>query len=1049
MHMEIIYEKLCPVCTGDLTTEEINSKFCAVKNVFFCENRDLEPFIEFFRRCIGEPRDIQKMWAKRILRGESFTLTAPTGIGKTSFGLAISLYLANNGKRCYIIFPTSILVRQAVENLKSYAEKTGIELSFNDTEKLPVGFYHSDMEAKDVFFEKIKDFRILITTAQFLAKNFEKMKEITFDLIFVDDVDAVLKASKNVERILSLLGIGKDDKKGVLVVSTATAKPGKNAELFRKFLNFTIGSSQFYLRNIEDVTFDDWRQLPKLLEKLGPGGLIYARTVDECERVYEYLKDRFRIGIVTSKDSKDFELFSKGELDYLVGTAHYYGLLVRGIDMPERIRFAVFLGSPVLKFRVEDIETASINTIRALALILKEDKRVEKFIPKLKAIRRVEKELRETLKQVIAEGNLIVKDAVIRRGEVILPDLRTYLQASGRTSRLHAGGITKGASFLYEGDSEVLHAFLTRARYYDISFKTLNEVDLEKLRHEIDESRSKKTGVELIKPALLIVESPTKARQISRFFGRPSVRLVDSVPVYEVPTDKYLLLITASLGHLTDLVVNRGYYGVILENFVPVYGTIRKCRKCGHQFTELEVCPKCGSNDLDDAFRRISALRKLSEETNFVIIGTDPDAEGEKIAWDLRNLLCGNVKRAEFHEITKKAITNALEKLRELNEDLLKAQVVRRIEDRWIGFVLSQKVQNHFGKKYLSAGRAQTPALGWIVERYKTARVRKSIAFISELDLAIESNQKEIEVKIELLEDKKEVRTPLPSYTTNSLLIDANTILKISTKQTMQIAQDLFENGFITYHRTDSTRVSEAGMMIAREYLGGDFQGREWFAEGAHECIRPTRPIDRPTLERLIGEGVFEVEGFGWAHFALYDLVFRRFMASQCRNFDVRVKKYRITADGKTFEEERVVDARGRAYELYKSVWVRKELKEGVYKVQAEIRKIPSAQLLTQAELIRLMKERGIGRPSTYAVIVDKLFSRGYIIERNGRLIPTKEGISVYKFLIENYSPFISESRTRALEEKMDAIENGKTDFLEALRELHEEIRRIDFPGEG
>ncbi|MEM4539896.1 MAG: reverse gyrase [Archaeoglobaceae archaeon] len=1041
--MDVVYQNLCPVCGKDLTSYEINLRFCNSNKTHFCVDDDLMPFLEFFKKCIGEPREIQKMWAKRVLNGDSFTLTAPTGIGKTSFGLAISLFLAMNGKRCYIIFPTSILVKQAVENLKSYSEKIGLDLSLNDTEKFPVGFYHSDIEDKGAFFEKIGEFRILITTAQFLAKNFEKMKDLTFDFIFVDDVDAVLKASKNVERILSLLGFGKGAEKGVLVVSTATAKLGKNVELFRKFLNFSIGSSQYYLRNIEDVIVDKKEDLPELLKRLGPGGLIYVRSIDECEKIYEELKSAFKIGIVTSKSSKDFELFSRGELDYLVGTAHYYGILVRGLDLPERIRFAIFIGCPVHRFRIEDIEKVPITTLRALTLILREDERLEKFVPKLNFIKKIENELRAILKEVIAEGNLKVRDAVIRKGEVIIPDVRTYLQASGRTSRLHARGITKGASFVFEEDAEILRAFIERAKYYDIAFGYIKNVDLDRLKKEIDESRKRKEEVELIKPALLVVESPTKAKQISRFFGKPSVRFIDSIPVYEVPTEKYLLLITATLGHLTDLVINRGYYGV-LDNFTPVYGTIKKCKKCGNQFTDEESCPKCGSAEVDDAIKRISALRKLSQETEFVIIGTDPDSEGEKIAWDLSNLLCGKIKRVEFHEITKKEITKALNNLREINENLLKAQVVRRIEDRWIGFVLSQKVQNYFGKKYLSAGRAQTPALGWVVDRFRASRIRKSIAFIPELDLAIESDQKEFEIIIELIEDKFETRTPMPPYTTNSLLFDANAILKLSTKQAMEVAQDLFENGLITYHRTDSTRVSEYGMRLAQEYLGENFKGREWFAEGAHECIRPTRAIDRFTLERLIEERVFDIDGFGWAHFALYDLIFRRFMASQCKDFEVHIKKYRITANGKSFEEERIVEAKGKAFELYKSVWVKKELTEGKFKVQAEVRKVPSAQLLTQAELIRLMKERGIGRPSTYAVIVDKLFARNYVLEKNGRLIPTKDGISVYDFLISNYAPFISESRTRALEEKMDAIERGKVDYLDALKELYEEIKKIE-----
>jgi len=1041
--VKVIYENLCPVCGKDLSWKEIEERTCEFENRKLCsEEGVVSEFIEFFRKIVGEPREIQRMWAKRVLRGESFALTAPTGIGKTSFGLAISLFLANRGRRCYIVFPTSILVKLAVENIKGYSERLGLRISLNEPGDLSVGFYHSEIREREEFFESLPQFHILITTAQFLAKNFEKMKDLHFDFIFVDDVDSVLKASKNVERILSLLGIGKELPKGTLVVSTATAKVGKKAELFRRFLNFTIGSSQFYMRNVEDIVVENPDILPELLSRLGSGGIIYARSVEECERICESLRKDFRVGIVTSRDSKDFELFSRGEIDYLIGTAHYYGTLVRGIDLPERIKYAFFVGCPVFRLRVEDVEKAPPNVLRTLALLLREDERVEKLIPKLKAVEKIESELREVLKDVLSAGNLKVRDAVIRKGEIIFPDIRTYIQASGRTSRLHARGITKGASFVFETDRDVLKAFIERAGYFDLTFKPLSEVDIERLKRDVEESRVKKMEFEIIKPALLIVESPTKARQIARFFGRPSVRFFESIPVYEVPTDRYLLLITATLGHITDLVVNRGFYGV-LDGFIPVYTTIKRCASCKNQFTDEKSCPKCGGVEIDDALKRISVLRKLAEETDFVIIGTDPDPEGEKIAYDLKNLLCGKVLRAEFHEVTKRALIAALNELRDLNQNLLRAQVVRRIEDRWIGFVLSQKVQKHFGRKNLSAGRAQTPALGWVIERYRQARVKKTVAYIPELDLTIETDKKELEVSVELLEDRKELRSPLPPYTTSSLLFDANTILKLSASQTMEIAQELFESGLITYHRTDSTRVSEYGMRIARDYLGDDFKGREWFSEGAHECIRPTRGVDRVTLERLIEEGVIEVEGFRWHHFALYDLIFRRFMASQCKEYEVRVKKYRINADGRTLEEERVVEATGRAYELYRSVWVKKNLREGNFKLNAELRKVPSAPLLTQADLINLMRERGIGRPSTYAVIVDKLFKRHYVVENGGKLIPTKDGISVYEFLISNYSPYISEERTRMLEKKMDAIESGKLDYLSALKELYDEIKQI------
>lgn len=1037
----MIYENLCPICGTDLTLEEIERHICEKKGKEICFEEWIKPFSDFFKKCVGEPREIQLMWAKRVLRGESFALTAPTGIGKTSFGLVISLFLANQGKKCYIIFPTALLVKLAVENLKKFAERVGLDLSLNSPKGFSVGAYHSEMSKED-FFENLSKFKILITTAQFLAKNFERVKELHFDFVFVDDVDSVLKASKNVERILTLLGFWRDLPKGVLVVSTATAKVGKKAELFRKLLNFSIGSSQFYMRNVEDIIVKKSDLLPDLLFKLGKGGIIYTRSVEECEKIYEWLRGNFRIGIVTSKDSKDFDLFSKGDLDYLVGTAHYYGTLVRGIDLPEKIKFVVFVGCPVFRIRIEEIENVQLPVLRMLTLLLREDKRIERFVSKLGALEKIEKELRSTLKEVLAEGGLKAKDAVIRKGEVILPDLRTYLQASGRASRLHAKGITKGASFIFEEDPGILKAFLERAKYYDIVFKNLEDVDLEKLKREIEESRVAKRETEIIKPALLIVESPTKAKQIARFFGRPSVRFVDSVPVYEVPTDRYLLLITATLGHITDLVVNRGFYGV-LEDFTPVYGTIKRCKKCGNQFVDYRSCPKCGNDEIEDAFKRISVARRLAEETGLVIIGTDPDCEGEKIAYDLKNLLCGKVLRAEFHEITKRAIISALNELRDLNPNLVRAQVVRRIEDRWIGFVLSQKVQDYFGRKNLSAGRAQTPALGWVIERYNQAKKRRTVAYIPELELSVEAEKKEIELTVELLGEKVELRSPLPPYTTNSLLYDANAILKLSARQAMEIAQDLFENGLITYHRTDSTRVSEFGMHLAKDYLGEDFKGREWFSEGAHECIRPTRALDRITLERLIEEGVLEIEGFRWAHFALYDLIFRRFMASQCRDYEVKVKKYRITAEGKIFDEERVVEAKGKAYELYKSVWVKKELKEGSFIVKADLRKVPSASLLSQADLISLMKERGIGRPSTYAVIVDKLFRRHYVVEKNGKLIPTKDGMAVYEFLVSKYAPFISETRTRILEEKMDAIESGKLDYLSAIAELYEEIKQI------
>ena len=1064
--MEVTYANLCPVCGGDLNSDEILSSTCKIRNKPLCsfeEDYYLEKFISLYRCCIGEPRAIQKMWARRILRGESFAATAPTGIGKTSFGILMGIFQALNGKRSYLIFPTTLLVLQCMESIKNCARKARIEIKVNEPGKLSVGYYHGKLkkESKDAFFRNLKDFKILVTTTQFLSKHFDEIRDERFDFIFVDDVDSILKASRNVERILQLLGFHKDEewkkaKNGVLMVSTATAKVGRKTRLFRTLLNFDVGSAIYTIRNIEDfaVNSEDIELIYDILSRMGKGGIIYARNTSEARKIFEELRDKYRVGLVVAGKDKDFDLFAKGELDFLLGTAYYYGSLIRGLDLPERIRYTVFIGCPTFRIRIDDIENAPTGILRSMALVFKDEPEISKLLPYLKNLERKTKlqiELRNLLKKLLKERKVEVRDVLIRKGEIIFPDVRTYIQGSGRTSRLFASGITKGASFLLESDRDILNSFIERAKYYDIDFKDLKQADFEKLTKELDVTRERfkmKHRYEPIRPALFVVESPTKAKQISKFFGKPSIKSLNGLIVYEIPTEEYILLITASVGHITDLITDRGYYGVeVDEVFIPIYSSIKRCKNCNNQFTgESGSCPKCGCKEIDDSKTRIEQLRKLARETGLVIIGTDPDTEGEKIAWDIKNLLsgCGKVKRAEFHEVTKRAVLEALKSLRDINVNLVRAQIVRRIEDRWIGFKLSQKLWEAFKKRNLSAGRAQTPVLGWIIDRHKKARERKKIAIIENLDLVLEFDKPEFEIEIELLSESEEEKIPLPPYTTNTLLQDANQILNFSSKVTMQIAQDLFENGLITYHRTDSTRVSEVGLKVAKEYLKNDFYGRTWSEEGAHECIRPTRNIDKDTLYRLNQEGIISLENPTWRHFALYDLIFRRFMASQAKPFKVKIKKYRIKFDNREIIEERTVSAEGKAFELFKSIWIRKSLPEGKFSVKAKIRRIPKITLFTQSEVIKKMQEKGIGRPSTYATIIDRLFLRRYVIEKNGRLVPTKLGFEVYEYLINRYGSFVSEYRTKVLEEKMDAIERGELDYYDSIKELYDEIRNIN-----
>ncbi len=314
------------------------------------------------------------------------------------------------------------------------------------------------------------------------------------------------------------------------------------------------------------------------------------------------------------------------------------------------------------------------------------------------------------------------------------------------------------------------------------------------------------------------------------------------------------------------------------------------------------VCPRCGSTNVRDALENVVAMREIAQEVDEILIATDPpDTEGEKIAWDIRNVLAPytpNIKRIEFHEVTRPAIMKAIQEARDVNENRVNAQIVRRIEDRWIGFELSQELQRVFESYNLSAGRVQTPVLGWIIERYKEF-TESEVYF---LGLTLENG---LQVTIELGKDGKDVEppeyviveevqleerelNPAPPYTTDAMLKDASTFLKLSAPETMRLAQDLFELGLITYHRTDSTHVSNTGIEVAKEYITQElgenyFKPRPWGGEeGAHEAIRPTRPIDTGRLMQLIRDGIIQLSrNLTRNHYRLYDMIFRRFMTSQ------------------------------------------------------------------------------------------------------------------------------------------------------------------------
>ena len=1024
----VIYGELCPQCYDKLSWEEIENNLCENTGKDLSRTKEseiYEEFEKFFVEKFGsKPRAIQRMWARRVLAGQSFAAIAPTGIGKTSFGIVMSMFLARKGKKSYLLVPTTIILKDMVKKFEDLGED--------------IAFYHSKMkgEEKKGMENRIKEgkFNILITTTAYLARNHKNLYGKFFHFIFVDDVDSLLKRSKNLEKVLKIL-----HKKGVLMVSTATGTKGYNTKILRDKLGFDVGNMRNAVRNIEDI-YASKDALKDILNAMGSGALIFAPSAKEAKTLADRIGDK--AGLVIEKDKRAYDDFQAGKLDYLVGVSTPYGSLIRGIDMPERIRYVVFYGIPRFKINAENLDDFGDKLMLSLAYGLR-DYGFDEYIKNrnVKAIREKLKSILQNRKDLRGEG-FIYKD-----GYIIFPDVKTYIQGSGRASRLYAGGITKGASFLLDGD-DMVEIFVQRAELYGIEFKSLEDVDIESLKREIDRDRrriaEKVEEKDVITPSLFIVESPNKAKHIAHFFGKPNLRIIGNAVVYEVAVGDRVLTIAPSLGHTVDLSTTQGYYGVVIKTglFIPFYSPIRKCRDCGYQFTEGDKCPICGSEDIYNAREQIEILRRLAYECEDVIIGTDPDTEGEKIAWDLRNLLspfAKSIKRAEFHEVTKDAIIKAIRESREFDENLVKAQIVRRIEDRWIGFELSHILWNVFGKKNLSAGRAQTPVLGWIIERYEKSKEIREEYFIKGTD--VKSPWKEnVLAKVEKIGDEVKDYVVSP-YTTDEILKDANTILGLGAREAMNILQDLFESGLITYHRTDSTHVSQEGMSIAKKYLGEDFRPRRWGKEGAHECIRPTKPWSAEDIRRFVNEGILNLEIQDEA-LRVYDLIFRRFMASESVG-KIRISKYKVSAKGKVLEIPLIVEAYGKSVELYPyRIKIYRPLPTGMVRIEAEKRKIKLAPY-TQADVIRLMKDRKIGRPSTYATIISKLFKRDYIVERSGKLIPTRIGIEVYSFLSTNYGKFVSEERTRILERKMEDVENGNRDYLYVLNELYEEIGKI------
>ena len=1068
----------------------------------FCQlEKEAAQFEAFFREKVGfSLRELQKTWLKRALLGISYALLAPTGVGKTTFGLTFAAY--KRPKKSYLIFPTRLLAKQAYEKLLAMGEEALL--------------YDSNLSKRKK--EEIKkriangDFEILITTTGFLYKNFEIIYK-DFEFVFVDDVDSILKSARNIDKVLMLLGFSEEDiekalefidfkikmasskevdfeeferrkkeieqirkkARGVLLVSSATANPrSKRVKLFRELLGFEVSRPSITVRNIEDVyeePEDKNRRSVELIKEFGGGGLVFLssdRTKEELEEYVEFLRQN---GIsAQSYEKLDIEAFRRGEIEVAVGFASYRNPLARGIDLPDVIRYALFVGVPKLRFRLDITRHSTIYFfLLALIPILKKEPYFDKvleyinylkkiyFIPAEKLNDRARQKVEEiySFLQDILTPQMIEKinsseDVSIKKEEdfiLVTADVTGYIQASGRVSRLYVGGLTKGLSYLLVDDKKAFNSLKKKVKWFsDIEFKPASQVDLKEIFNQIDEDRKKvrlalegrlDTKTDLFKTALVIVESPNKARTIASFYGRPLVRDSGGVKVYEIAKEGKILNIAASKGHVFDLNKEEGYYGVLKNShFVEVFEPID-----------------------EERFDIVNTIRELDIEVGEVYIATDPDVEGEKIGYDLylnSMPFNKNIKRAEFHEVTPRAFDEALDNPREVDEDLVKAQLVRRVADRWIGFEISQYLQRRFGRKTLSAGRVQTAVLEWIVLREEEARqkvyavelffkdIKTEFVFESE-DEAKEfyKKLKEVEVVFEKKEQKELFVTP---FSTDTMLYEASKGLRLSPQEAMQLAQELFEGGFITYHRTDSIRVSPAGVAVAKEYIADRF-GEEYFkprtfskAGGAHECIRPTRPMDADELEEFVR--IQNRTDITPQHIKLYDLIFRRFIASQFKEAVVEEAEAKIVALGKEVNERFYIKIVEDGINLIWPVDV-KDINEGVYEVERkrlyQRSKVPR---YTYADIIKLMKERGVGRPSTYAVTIEKLEERRYIYQKNGVIYATKLGIEVYYEIKskEKMYRFVNERYTRELEELMDMVERGEADYQEILRQLYEKI---------
>ncbi len=559
--------------------------------------------------------------------------------------------------------------------------------------------------------------------------------------------------------------------------------------------------------------------------------------------------------------------------------------------------------------------------------------------------------------------------------------------------------------------------------------------------------------------ALIIVESPTKVKTITKFLGSDYV-------------------VKASVGHVKDLPSNR--LGVdIAHEFAPEYITIEGKEKV------------------------LSEIKKAAKKAEKIYLAADPDREGEAISWHIANALKeekNNFKiyRVLFNEITKRAVLQALASPGNIDEHKVNAQQARRILDRLVGYKISPILWRKV-RWGLSAGRVQSVAVRLICDREREiknflSREYWTIAaylegslpppFVAKLfkiadekaDLANEADARKVvddvqsaEFRVTKVERKKKKKQPVAPFTTSKLQQEAFRKLRFSAKKTMSVAQKLYEGielgdegstGLITYMRTDSTRIADESLQEVRSYIDSRF-GKEYLpsrpkvyknknnAQDAHEAVRPTSTFRDP--EKI--KSYLKPD-----EFLLYQLIWNRFVASQMQDaildmttIDIQARQYLFRATGsivifkgfmQVYQEDKDDDPSLNQNGDSDSSEKQKELPNLTEGEIVSLTKLDPKQHFTQppprfseASLVKELEEKGIGRPSTYATIMGTIVNREYVNrDSKGKFLPTELGMLVNDLLVDNFPDVMDVEFTAQMESNLDEIEEGKRDWVKSLR---------------